>query len=190
MKKFNKFYLFLVVILMFSTASCTKKQATDPEAEVTQSLTITTDEQGISKSFVTIKTIHGNIKLKFYPKDAPNTVNRIVHLIKKGFYNGHVFHRVVPGFVIQTGDPTGTGRGGSGQNLKAEFNKRKHELGTLAMARSSNVDSADSQFYICLNSFPHLDNNYTVFGKVMAGIEVVKKISKGDKMLSVTFTEK
>jgi peptidylprolyl isomerase/peptidyl-prolyl cis-trans isomerase B (cyclophilin B) len=144
------------------------------------------DANGLSKSVVTIQTSKGPIKFKFYTKDAPNTVNRIVELIQKKFYDGLTFHRVVPGFVIQGGDPQGNGTGGSGQHLKAEFNDRKHVPGTVAMARASDPDSADSQFYICLGTIPHLDHNYTVFGQVVEGQDVVEKIAVGDKMTAVT----
>jgi cyclophilin family peptidyl-prolyl cis-trans isomerase len=132
-----------------------------------------------------IKTVHGDIIFKFYTQDAPNTSKRIQELISKGFYNGLTFHRVVPNFVVQGGDPKGNGTGGSGKNIAAEFNSRKHIPGTLAMARSRNINSADSQFYISLGTHPHLDNKYTVFGHVTKGLEIVSKIQMGDKMISV-----
>jgi cyclophilin family peptidyl-prolyl cis-trans isomerase len=140
---------------------------------------------GLSHATVTITTDKGKIKFKFYSKDAPNTVARFVELIQKGFYNGLTFHRVED-WVIQGGDPTGTGTGGSGQRLKAEFNGRKHKEGTLGMARSADPDSADSQFYIVFATQPHLDGNYTVFGQVTEGMDVAHKIQRGDKMTSVT----
>ena len=147
---------------------------------------LTVDEAGLSKAVVTIETDKGTIKFRFYTKDAPNTVARIVQLIQSGFYNGLTFHRVVPDFVIQGGDPNGNGTGGSGQKLKAEFNSRKHVEGTVAMARAQDPDSADSQFYIALGPIPHLDGSYTVFGQVSEGLDVVKKIAVGDKMTKVT----
>jgi cyclophilin family peptidyl-prolyl cis-trans isomerase len=147
---------------------------------------LTVDANGLSKATVIMTTNQGVIKLKFYPKDAPTTVNRIIELINKGFYNGLAFHRVVPGFVIQGGDPVGNGSGGSGQKLKAEFNERRHIEGTVAMARTSDPNSADSQFYISLGTHPHLDRNYTVFGQVTEGMDVARKIKVGDKMTSVT----
>jgi len=107
-----------------------------------------TDDQGLSHAVAVIQTTRGRIKFKFYTKDAPNTVHREAELIQSGFYNGLIFHRVVPGFVVQGGDPTGTGMGGSGLKQKAEFNTRKHVPGAVAMARSSDPNSADSQFYI------------------------------------------
>jgi cyclophilin family peptidyl-prolyl cis-trans isomerase len=151
-----------------------------------QALDLTVDSQGLSKAVVTLQTQHGPIKFKFYTQDAPKTVNRFVQLIQQGFYNGLSFHRVVPGFVIQGGDPVGNGTGGSGQHLEAEFNRRHHVEGTVAMARAQDPNSADSQFYICLGTFPHLDRNYTVFGQVIEGMDAVKKIQVGDKMTSVT----
>lgn len=143
-------------------------------------------ETGLSEQTVTINTDYGDIKFKFYSKDAPNTSARIAELIQEGFYNGLTFHRVIPGFVAQGGDPLGNGTGGSGKKQKAEFNQRKHLLGTVSMARSADPDSADSQFYICLGPQPHLDGQYTVFGQVVEGIEAVQKLKVGDKMNSVT----
>lgn len=137
-------------------------------------------------NMIVIETAHGTIEAELYPEDAPKTVERIKELVNKGFYNGLTFHRVVPGFVVQGGDPQGNGTGGSGKNLPAEFNKRKHVEGTLAMARAMDPNSADSQFYISLGTHPHLDNNYTVFGQVTKGMDAVKKIKVGDKMTKVT----
>jgi len=131
----------------------------------------------------------GEIRLEFYPEDAPKTVENFVTLAKKGFYNGLNFHRVVPDFVVQGGCPKGNGTGGPGYTIKAEFNKQKHVRGTLAMARSQSPDSAGSQFYICYGATPHLDGQYTVFGKVVSGMEHVDRIKQGDKMTSVTITE-
>jgi len=131
----------------------------------------------------------GEIRLEFYPEDAPKTVENFVALAKKGFYNGLNFHRVVPDFVVQGGCPKGNGTGGPGYMVKAEFNKQKHVRGTLAMARSQSPDSAGSQFYICYGATPHLDGQYTVFGHVVSGMEHVDRIKQGDKMTSVTITE-
>lgn len=143
---------------------------------------LSVDANGLSKATVTLKTTKGIIKFKFYPADAPKTVHRMIELINKGFYNGLTFHRVVPGFVIQGGDPMGNGTGGSGQKLEPEFNNRKHVEGTLAMARAADPASADSQFYIALGTLPHLDHQYTIFGQVVEGLEVTKQITVGDKM--------
>ena len=106
-------------------------------------------------------------------------------LIGKGFYDGLNFHRVVPGFVVQGGCPKGTGTGGPGYQIKAEFNERPHLSGSLAMARSADPDSAGSQFYICLAPQPGLDGQYTVFGQVTSGFELVQKVRQGDKMLKI-----
>jgi cyclophilin family peptidyl-prolyl cis-trans isomerase len=127
----------------------------------------------------------GVIEIEFYPEVAPKTVDNFVKLANKGFYNGLTFHRVEPGFVVQGGDPDGNGMGGPGYTIKAEFSDRPHERGTLAMARSSDPDSAGSQFYICLAPAPFLDGKYTVFGKVTKGMDVVDKIRVGDKMKTV-----
>ena len=129
------------------------------------------------------------IRLEFYAEDAPKTVENFVTLAKKGFYNGLNFHRVVPDFVVQGGCPKGNGTGGPGHTVKAEFNKQKHLRGTLAMARSQDPDSAGSQFYICYGPTPHLDGQYTVFGRVVSGMEHVDRIKQGDRMTSVAITE-
>ena len=131
----------------------------------------------------------GEIKIDFYPADAPKTVENFVTLAKKGFYDGLTFHRVEPGFVAQGGDPKGNGTGGPGYQIKAEFNKQKHLRGTLAMARSQHPDSAGSQFYICFKPAPFLDGQYTVFGIVTSGMDVVDGIRIGDKMKSVKIVE-
>jgi len=131
----------------------------------------------------------GEIRIEFLPEDAPKTVENFVTLAKKGFYNGLNFHRVVPDFVVQGGCPKGNGTGGPGYTIKAEFNKQKHVRGTVAMARSQHPDSAGSQFYICYGNTPHLDGQYTVFGKVVSGMELVDRIKQGDKMTTVTIAE-
>jgi cyclophilin family peptidyl-prolyl cis-trans isomerase len=144
-----------------------------------------TDDQGLSRLRATLQTTRGNIRFRFFPLDAPRTAKRIATLVSEGFYNGLLFHRVEPGFVIQGGDPTGTGSGGSGQNLAAEFNSRKHVLGAVAMARGEDPDSADSQFYISLGNHPQLDGRYTVFGQVVEGAEVLTQIQAGDRMTAI-----
>lgn len=134
-----------------------------------------------------IETARGKIKFKFYPKDAPYTVAGFMKLAKNGFYDGLNFHRVEPDFVIQGGDPLGNGAGGPGYNIKAEFNSQKHLEGTVAMARAQDINSAGSQFYITLAPQSFLDNNYTVFGQVIEGMEIVKEIQKGDKIKRIYF---
>ena len=112
---------------------------------------------------------------------APNHVARIKELAREGFYDGIVFHRVIDGFMVQTGCPQGTGTGGSGKRLKAEFNKEPHVRGTTSMARANDPNSADSQFFIMLGRSPHLDNQYTVWGQVTSGMEHIDAIKKGDE---------
>jgi peptidylprolyl isomerase/peptidyl-prolyl cis-trans isomerase B (cyclophilin B) len=131
----------------------------------------------------------GEIRIEFFPEDAPKTIANFVTLAKKGFYDGLAFHRVVPGFVAQGGDPKGNGTGGPGYTIKAEFNKQKHVRGSVAMARSQDPDSAGSQFYITFGPQPGLDGQYTVFGHVVSGMEHVDKIKVGDKMKSVKIIE-
>jgi peptidyl-prolyl cis-trans isomerase B (cyclophilin B) len=131
----------------------------------------------------------GIIKIEFFADDAPKTVENFVTLAKKGFYNGLTFHRIEPNFVVQGGDPKGDGTGGPGYKIKAEFNKNKHERGAVAMARSNDPDSAGSQFYIVLAPANFLDGKYTVFGKVVSGMNIVDNIKKGDKMKSVTIMD-
>ncbi len=123
----------------------------------------------------------GPVIIQLRPDLAPNHVARIKELARQHFYDGLVFHRVIAGFMAQTGDPRGDGTGGSGQKLKAEFSKEKHVKGTVSMARSASPDSGDSQFFICLDTAPHLDGQYTVWGKVVSGMEFVDKIKKGDR---------
>lgn len=133
---------------------------------------------------VTIEMENGDIiKAELYPEIAPNTVNNFISLIKKGFYNGVIFHRVISGFMIQGGDPEGTGMGGPGYSIKGEFsqngfsNQLKHTPGVLSMARTMMPDSAGSQFFIMHKNSPHLDGQYAAFGKVIEGMENVNKIA-------------
>ncbi len=132
---------------------------------------------------VTITMENGKqMKAELYPEVAPNTVNNFISLINKGYYNGVIFHRVIPGFMIQGGDPTGTGTGGPGHSIKGEFsdngfeNNLKHTKGILSMARTMIPDSAGSQFFIMVADSPHLDNQYAAFGKIIEGIEVADEI--------------
>ena len=121
----------------------------------------------------------GRVVIELLPDLAPTHVARIKELTRKGFYDGIVFHRVIEGFMAQTGDPTGTGTGGSGEKLKAEFNAEPHVRGVLSMARSGHPDSADSQFFIVLEDAPHLDRQYTAWGRVSEGMEFVDAIKRG-----------
>ena len=133
-------------------------------------------------SQVRIATDRGDIVVELFPDDAPMHAAAFLKLAKSGFYDGLTFHRVEPGFVVQGGDPDGNGTGGPGYHLKAEFNARPHERGTLAMARSSDPNSAGSQFYICLADARFLDGQYTVFGRMTEGYEALDAIRRGDHM--------
>lgn len=138
----------------------------------------------MSNPIVTITMENGDVmKAELYPENAPNTVNNFISLVRKGFYDGLIFHRVISGFMIQGGCPEGIGTGGPGYSIKGEFsqngfpNNLKHDAGVLSMARSMSPDSAGSQFFIMHKSAPHLDGAYAAFGKVTEGMEVVDKIA-------------
>ncbi len=122
----------------------------------------------------------GRVVIAMRPDLAPHHVEQIKRLTRQGFYNGVVFHRVIAGFMAQTGDPTGTGTGGSGHKLQAEFSREHFLRGTVGMARAQDPDSADSQFFICFAPAPFLDNQYTIWGEVTSGMEFVDQIKKGD----------
>ncbi|MGH6734552.1 MAG: peptidylprolyl isomerase [Methyloceanibacter sp.] len=137
-----------------------------------------------------IETSKGDVLVELRPDLAPNHVARIKELARQGFYDGVPFHRVIEGFMAQTGDPTGTGTGGSGKKLAAEFNAEPHTRGAVSMARAQSPDSADSQFFIVFDDATFLDRKYTVWGRVIEGMENVDKINRGeppanpDKILS------
>jgi peptidylprolyl isomerase len=133
---------------------------------------------------LTLETTKGNVTIVMRPDLAPNHVARIKELVRQGFYDGIVFHRVIDGFMAQTGCPQGTGTGGSGKKLKAEFNKEKHVRGTVSMARAANPDSGDSQFFICFADAPFLNGQYTVWGAVTDGMENVDKIKRGEPVVN------
>ena len=124
----------------------------------------------------TIETSAGTMTAQLFASEAPRTVNNFVFLAREGFYDGVIFHRVIPGFMIQGGDPTGTGSGGPGYKLKQEFNARSHKRGVLSMARTNDPNSAGSQFFLMHEDSPFLDRQYTAFGMITSGIEVVDKI--------------
>ena len=126
-----------------------------------------------------LKLKNGDVVIEMFSDDAPNHVARIKELVRAGFYNGLKFHRVIDGFMAQTGCPFGTGTGGSGKKLKAEFNRRPHLRGTVSMARAMDPDSADSQFFICFAEAPWLNGQYTVWGEVVSGMEYVDMIKRG-----------
>ena len=132
------------------------------------------------KSTLTLETTTGKVVIAMRPDLAPGHVARIKQLVSEGFYDGIVFHRVIDGFMAQTGCPQGTGTGGSGKKLKAEFNSEPHKRGTVSMARAQNPDSGDSQFFICFADAPFLNKQYTVWGQVIEGMENVDKIKRGE----------
>ena len=157
---------------------------------------VAVDAQPAAKAKTAVITLDkgGEIAIEFFPRDAPKTVENFLKLAGQGFYDGTTFHRVEPGFVVQGGDPLSKtlpagdrriGTGDPGYKIKAEFNKQKHDRGVLAMARSQDPDSAGSQFYITLAPAPHLDGQYTVFGRVTSGMNVVDGIRVGDRIKSV-----
>ena len=155
MKKIFKLFMYCYFVLF-----CTKLSATSSP----------TLHMVLDKGVVVIET---------FTDKAPKTVKRIVELAESGFYDGLTFHRVISGFMAQGGDPNGNGTGGSGKNLKAEFNDIKHERGIVSMARANDPDSADSQFFICYDELPFLDEKYTVWGKVISGMNYIDRIPEG-----------
>ena len=133
-----------------------------------------------ANDFINMKLKTGDVLIKLRKDLAPNHVKRISQLVKDGFYDGLKFHRVIPDFMAQGGDPLGNGTGGSGQNIDAEFSAEKHIRGTVSMARAQDPNSADSQFFICFTDASWLDGQYTIWGQVVEGMEHVDKIKKGD----------
>jgi peptidyl-prolyl cis-trans isomerase B (cyclophilin B) len=168
-------YFFLLACMTFFAQSAT--------AELRHRKFSQKEIKKMAETRAVIETRLGNIELKFFPDVAPNHVNNFIELARKGFYDGTTFHRVIPGFMIQGGDPNSRdhdksrhGLGGPGYTVKAEFNSRPHKRGTLSMARAAAPDSAGSQFFICVADAPFLDRQYTVFGEVVSGMDVVDKI--------------
>ena len=152
-------------------------------AETKQKIFTKEEIKKMSETKAVIETKFGNIELRFFPEVAPGHVNNFIELAKKGFYDGTIFHRVIPGFMIQGGDPNSKnpdkskhGMGGPGYAIKAEFNEKPHKRGILSMARSANPDSAGSQLFICVADAPFLDRQYTAFGEVVSGMEVADRI--------------
>jgi peptidyl-prolyl cis-trans isomerase B (cyclophilin B) len=170
-------------ILMFLVFSLTLSSSRGFSEEIRYRQFSSQEVKKMSEQQAIIHTKLGDITLKFFPDIAPNHVNNFIELAKEGFYNGTIFHRVVPNFVVQGGDPNSKnpdrskhGTGGPRYTVKAEFSNTPHKRGTLSMARSAHPDSAGSQFFICVAAAPFLDGKYTVFGEVVKGIEVVDKI--------------
>ena len=161
------------IFLILYPVSCEMRPKTFPDKETKQ----------MSETKAVIETKFGNMELQFFPDVAPSHVKNFIDLAKKGFYDGTLFHRVIPGFMIQGGDPNTKnpdrskhGTGGPGYTVKAEFNDKPHKKGTLSMARASDPHSAGSQFFICVAPASFLDRQYTVFGEVVSGMEVADKI--------------
>jgi len=136
----------------------------------------------------TIETERGDLVCELFAADAPMTVNNFVFLAREGFYDGVIFHRVVPNFVIQGGDPTGTGSGGPGYKFEDEFSNRKHETGALSMANAG-PNTNGSQFFITFSPQPHLDGKHSVFGQLTSGMDVMLKIREGDAIKTIRITE-
>ncbi|MEK9552176.1 MAG: peptidylprolyl isomerase [Alphaproteobacteria bacterium] len=143
-------------------------------------LTMSTTAQADTGSILLLDTTQGQVEIRLLPDLAPNHVARITELANSGFYDGIIFHRVIPGFMAQTGDPDGTGMGGSGQKIDAEFTDYEYRVGTVGMARSMNPNSGDSQFFICFDGCGHLTGQYTVWGQVERGMEYVYNIAAGE----------
>ncbi len=168
-------WIILTVLIGFGAAllfsSCKKEGGTEVTKPGDQ---LSVDE--MKKMNAVIETNLGTIKFKFFPEKAPGHSRNFISLAQKGFYNNLIFHRVIKGFMIQGGDPSGNGSGGPGYTIKAEFNDQPHLKGTVSMARAPDPDSAGSQFFICLEPQPGLDGQYTVFGQVTEGQDIVDKI--------------
>ena len=143
-------------------------------------LTMSTTAKADTGSILLLDTTQGQVEIRLLPDLAPNHVARITELANSGFYDGIIFHRVIPGFMAQTGDPDGTGMGGSGQKIDAEFTDYEYRVGTVGMARSMNPNSGDSQFFICFDGCGHLTGQYTVWGQVERGMENVYNIAAGE----------
>ena len=176
--------LWIVLGIAFISSQCFGGKLKTIPPKVREAFMDTVKVTGNEIAVITMKD-GKQIYIRFYPKEAPNTVKNFIMLTKLGFYDDLIFHRVVPNFVVQGGDPSGTGYGGPGYTIDAEFNDIHHITGTVAMARSQDPNSAGSQFYICLAPQPHLDRKYTVFGQVIHGMDVVKRIVRGDTMKTV-----
>ena len=166
--------------------SVSKNSVENTMSEAPKKAPSATDKDLPEGKHVLIETDLGAIKIELLPGVAPNTVANFKVLTNNGYYDGIIFHRVIPGFMAQGGDPSGTGTSGPGYKIDAEFNETKHVRGTVAMARTADPDSAGSQFYICFGPQPHLDRQYTVFGQVIEGMDVVDQVKNGTVMNKVT----
>ncbi|ODA39859.1 peptidylprolyl isomerase [Desulfosporosinus sp. BG] len=202
MRKFSVMMFISILVIILTIIGCgaqTKNEATtpSPNKDNTQTQSNTSPELSVKNNPIVTITManRDQIKVELYPDVAPNTVKSFVSLVQKGFYNGLIFHRVIPGFMIQGGDPNGNGTGGPGYTIKGEFtnngfvNNLKHERGVISMGRLQNdPNSAGSQFFIMADTMPSLDGDYAAFGKVISGMDAVDKIvnsprDKSDKPL-------
>lgn len=174
-KTIKRFAVIGIILIAVFSAGC-EKGTGEGESKLLDKAWNKLTEGDMERMIAVIETNMGMIKLKFYPDVAPNHCRNFIRLAKDGFYDNLIFHRVIKGFMIQGGCPQGTGMGGPGWNVDAEFSQRKHLKGTLSMARSGDPNSAGSQFFICLEPQPRLDGKYTVFGQVIEGQDVVDKI--------------
>ena len=177
----KKFFCFLLsALLLLSLAACAKAPAaeTEPASAETEAPAGSTAAGDHPVAVITVRD-YGVIEVELDPGAAPITVDNFVNLVNEGFYDGLTFHRIISGFMVQGGDPSGNGTGGSGKNIKGEFhangveNPLKHVRGTISMARARDMDSASSQFFIMHQDAPHLDGQYAAFGRVISGMEVV-----------------
>ncbi len=177
-----KYILVLSLVILFSiSAGCIGSKNIENDKNISQ------ERSSEKNRIATIVTEKGTIKFELYEKEAPITTKNFIGLAQKGFYDGLTFHRVEPGFVVQGGDPKGDGTGGSEKTIPLEINATlSHIKGAVGMARSQDRNSASSQFYITLGDAKFLDNNYAVFGQVIAGQDIAEKITKGDRMIKVT----
>ncbi len=183
-----KVYGIIAFILVFAIASFYKiSPAIADEKQGTSEVII--DDKALPQAKITTK--YGDMIIELFEDETPNTVANFVSLIEKGYYDGLKFHRVVPDFVIQGGDPTGSGSGGPGYRIKceAETNKTKHTRGVLSMAHAGK-DTGGSQFFITHRATPHLDGKHTVYGRVISGVEIVDKVQQGDVMTKVVMLKK
>lgn len=170
----------LALTALFGASTVTPATVSDAHAEDTAAQSVPASEDKLENT-IYLQLKDGRVVIELRPDLAPEHVKRIKELTREGFYDGVVFHRVIEGFMAQTGDPTGTGMGGSKKpNLMAEFNSAKHIRGTLSMARAGDPNSANSQFFICFKPSGFLDNQYTVFGQVVEGMEFIDNIKKGN----------
>jgi len=190
--KFQKMMLPLFAVALFMMPACSDAGYVDSKtveksmSKAPKKAPSANDKDIPEGNHVVIETDLGSIKIQLLPDVAPNTVANFKVLTGNGYYDGVIFHRVIPGFMAQGGDPTGTGTSGPGYKIDAEFNATKHVRGTVAMARTADPNSAGSQFYICFGPQPHLDRQYTVFGQVVEGMEVVDQVKNGTVMNKVT----